>query len=228
MEPPEGSYLCLTVLMMFLALDQSVVIALATRKITNKVTSKIIILLGVVTAVAMLGIATLGLIQVVDTFPLKLIGGVVLIALIVWQNWKSKKEKPEKSSFWGVMAVISIANMVMSIDNSLALAGFAYNSQMMWYGVAIDLPILLILSFTAECLVKRFKILFSIATSILAGMAIYLIATDNLVSYAHPIIAAIAVGIGVFAVELVKIQKARILSETKKHETRFARKEVYS
>jgi len=217
MEPPSSNYIYLMVITIAFAADQSLMIALATKKLT-KVKAKVAIVLAVFAAVAMRAVATLGLLEIEHSIPVKLCGGILLIGFLIWQMITESKQKEAKTSFWGVVMAILVADAVMSLDNTFALVGLTTDLDMLKFGVWINIPVLLITSFIAECLVRRFKVVFIGATAFLVGTAGYLIMTDKIISFPHPIFAAIAIGVAAFCFGIQKQKEKGKIEGRKKPE----------
>lgn len=125
--------------------DNAVVIALACRSLPKE-TRWLGIALGVLAAIALRIIFTLGL-QAVLSFPyLMLVGGAMLfyIALQLLAGGAPDDADVEAStSVWGAVRTVALADAVMSLDNVLAIAGAAQGRpELIIFGLATSIPLI--------------------------------------------------------------------------------------
>jgi YjbE family integral membrane protein len=125
--------------------DNAVVIALACRSLPPQ-KRRIGIMLGVLAAIALRVVFTLGL-QYVITWPwLKLIGGLLLIGIaiqLVLDAHEDDKVIADSPTLMGAIATIALADVVMSLDNVLAIAGAARGqSWLIVIGLALSIPLI--------------------------------------------------------------------------------------
>lgn len=137
----------------------------------------------------------------------KLIGGLVLIYIAVRLLVPENAERNGVAaaiSLWRVARTVIVADVVLSLDNIIAIAAVARgNLALLLIGVAISIPIVLAGSALITALLARFPILVWAGAALLGWLAGDIMATDPAVSahlaaefgetFAHqiPIVAAI-------------------------------------
>jgi YjbE family integral membrane protein len=127
--------------------DNAVVIALAVRSLPPK-QQKLGIFWGSFAAVALRIVLTWVAVVLLEMPGLRLGGGLLLI----WIAWKLVKpadgdgEEHVKSSanLWEAVKIIVIADLIMSLDNVLAVAAAAKgNIPLLIFGLGLSIPIIL-------------------------------------------------------------------------------------
>lgn len=183
-----GSILQITLLDITLSGDNVSVIALAIRNLPEK-QAKLASLLGVggavIVRVAFTCIITL--ILSIESVPVKLIGGLILIK-ITW-NFLNTKEEEENSSvgsnknLWRAVISIIIADISMGLDNVLAIAGAAHgNLLLIIFGLCLSIPIIFFGAKIIANLMKKYKIIVYIGAALLMYTALAMITEDKLVA----------------------------------------------
>ena len=124
--------------------DNAVVIALACRGLPEK-SRKWGIILGAAVAIVM-RIGFTAIVATLMSWPyLKIIGGVLLLWIAVQLLVENNDEKEVKQSdtIWQAVRVIAIADLVMSLDNVVAIAAAANGSWMLIIlGLTISIPMI--------------------------------------------------------------------------------------
>lgn len=125
--------------------DNAVVIALACRSLP-KDKRWVGIALGVLAAVVLRIIFTLGL-QAILTWPfLMLVGGAMLFYIaiqLVTGGAPEENDVQSSTSVWGAVRTVALADMVMSLDNVLAIAGAAHGKpELIVFGLATSIPLI--------------------------------------------------------------------------------------
>ncbi len=166
--------------------DNAVVIAMAVRSLPAK-QQKLGIFWGSFGAVA-LRIGLTWVAALLLGMPgLRLGGGLLLI----WIAWKLVKpadgegEEHVKSSanLWEAVKVIIMADLVMSLDNVLAVAAAAKGSvPLLIFGLALSIPIILCCSAIIAKLMNRYAWLVVVGGAILGKVAGEMLVTDPLVA----------------------------------------------
>jgi YjbE family integral membrane protein len=168
--------------------DNAVVIALACRNLPPR-QRRIGILLGAGAAVVLRIIFTV-LVQFLFNVPwLKLVGGLLLfwiaIKLLASDDHAEGDDKiAGGSSLWEAVKIVAIADIVMSLDNVLAIAGAAEAAppeQRLWLiimGLVISIPLVVAGSTLIMGLLARFPILVWAGAALLGWIAGELIATE--------------------------------------------------
>ena len=138
--------LAIIVIDLVLAGDNAIVIALAARSLPPHLQKQAIVW-GAVGAIAVRSAMTLVVVWLLKIPGLLLVGGALLIwiayRLLLPENGESDGENVRPAvSFWGAIQTIVVADMVMGLDNVLAVAGAAQGSYLLVVlGLLISVPI---------------------------------------------------------------------------------------
>jgi YjbE family integral membrane protein len=138
--------------------DNAVVIALACRGLPEK-SRKWGIIMGAGVAIVM-RIGFTAIVATLMSWPyLKIIGGVLLLWIAVQLLVENNDEKEVKQSdtIWQAVRVIAIADLVMSLDNVVAIAAAANGSWMLIIlGLTISIPMIVFGAQLVIMLIERF------------------------------------------------------------------------
>jgi YjbE family integral membrane protein len=167
--------------------DNAVVIALACRNLPPR-QRRMGILLGAGAAVVLRIIFTV-LIQFLFNMPwLKLVGGLLLfwiaVKLLTGDDHADDSKVQGGSSLWEAVKIVAIADIVMSLDNVLAIAGAAESADpelRIWLiimGLVISIPLVVAGSTLIMSLLSRYPILVWAGAALLGWIAGELIATE--------------------------------------------------
>jgi YjbE family integral membrane protein len=165
--------------------DNAVVIALAVRSLPPK-QQKLGIFWGAIGAVILRIVLTFIAVKLLEVPALRLAGGLTL----VWVTWKllhqssDDGEEHVKSSanLMEAIKVIIVADLIMSLDNVLAVAAAAKGSLVLLiFGLGLSIPIVLFCSALIAMLMNRYPWLVLLGGLILGKVAGELIVTDALV-----------------------------------------------
>ncbi|MDH7796498.1 MULTISPECIES: TerC family protein [unclassified Beijerinckia] len=124
--------------------DNAVVIALACRGLTAD-NRKWGIILGAGVAILLRILFTAVVTELMQLPFLKIIGGVLLLWIAVQLLIENADEKDikESSNIWGAVRVIAVADLVMSLDNVVAIAAAAHgNWLLIIIGLGISIPLI--------------------------------------------------------------------------------------
>jgi YjbE family integral membrane protein len=160
--------------------DNAVVIALACRGLPEH-QRKWGILLGAVVAIAMRIVFTGFAMQLLSYPWLMLIGSLLLfwiaIKLIVEDG--EEKDIQESSNIWGAVRTIAIADLVMSLDNVVAIAAAAKgNWSLILIGLATSMPLIIFGATLVMWLLTKMPILVWAGAALLGWIAGELIVSD--------------------------------------------------
>lgn len=210
--------------------DNVGVIALAIRNIDPK-SAKKVSMIGISGAIILriFFASILTLIMNVEWLPIKLVGGILLLK-ITWDliNEDDSEEHDEngansENNFWRAVISIVIADLSMSLDNVLAIAGAANgNVWLITFGILINIPIIFFGSQFVADLMKKYKITIYIGGAILMHTALAMILEDKLIiPYVNHIVAfalswllALAVlAYGYFKLKAIKVGKIGLDTE---------------
>ena len=170
--------------------DNAVVIALAARSLPEQ-QQKLAVFWGAAAAVAMRVVLTVFAVALL-TFPfLKLVGGLLLLWIGV------KLLVPEKGggdvrtsdNLWSAIRTILIADLVMSLDNVIAVAAAADSAAptpelaamkytLLILGLAISIPIVIFGSVMMLKVMQRFPIIITLGAALLGWIAGDIMVTD--------------------------------------------------
>lgn len=189
----------ITLLDLALSGDNIGIIALATKNLPEKYAKRASVF-GVVAAVLLriLFACFVTAIISIQWLPVKLVGGLLLVK-ITWDFIKPQKEEEDTSvkvagRFWEAVWVIIIADVSMSLDNVLAIAGAANgNFGLIIFGILLNIPVLFFGSRFVANLMNKYAIVIYMAGAILAHTAIKMILEDRLISTHVPHMAILIV-----------------------------------
>ena len=153
-----------------LAGDNAVVIAMAVRSLPERQRRKGIFW-GALAAVAMRVAITIVAVQLLAIPYLSAVGG----ALVLWIAAKLLvQEAPDEAgvrtaaNFWQAIRLIMFADLVMSTDNILAIAGASGGSKaLVLFGLALSIPIVMFCSALIAMLMDRYPWLAYVGAGIL-------------------------------------------------------------
>lgn len=169
--------------------DNAVVIALACRKLPPQ--QRIWgVVLGTVVAIS-LRVVFAGLVTTLMQIAyLKLIGGALLLWIAVKllgpeENGKSN-EVQAVDNLWRAIRIVAIADVVMSLDNVIAIAAVAerfeapHNYALLMFGLAVSIPLIMAGAALVMALLERFPIVVWAGAALLGWIAGEIIAKDPL------------------------------------------------
>jgi len=161
--------------------DNAVVIALAARSLPAQ-QQKQAIFWGSGAAVVMRIIFTVAAVELLRLPFLKIVGGALLLWIAVQLLLPEDEDEAhgEKSvSIWSAMKTILIADLVMSLDNVIAVAAAAKGSlALLIIGLAISIPLVILGSTLLLKVMERFPIVITIGAALLGWVAGEMFVTD--------------------------------------------------
>ena len=192
--------------------DNAVVIALACRMLPPKQRMWGIIL-GAGAAVLLRIIFTVVVTQIMSMPFLKLIGGIALlwiaIKLIVPSHSHGEGDVEAADSLWRAVRIVAIADIIMSLDNVIAIAAAAKgNVALLVIGLAVSIPLIIAGAAMIMALLDRFPILVWAGAALLGWIVGEVIATDPAI--ANPLRASLGAD-GAHTVELAAAAVGAIL-----------------
>ncbi len=163
--------------------DNAVIIALASQRLSEKM-KKRVMLFGCLAAVALRILLTSVAVTLLELPYLKIMGGLVLV-WIAYKLMASSHDDvncKEASCVMEAVKTILIADAVMSMDNVLALAAVARNSQheylFLMFGLLLSLPIVMFGASMVSRLLERYPVLVYVGSGILLYAAGELIVSE--------------------------------------------------
>lgn len=167
--------------------DNAVVIALACRSLPDKYRNKAV-LAGSAGAVAIRVLFCL-IISWLMTIPaIKLIGGVLLlwigVKLMVPEHEGEGEGIKSSASIWGAIQTIVVADVVMSLDNVIAIVAAAGgNIVLIVIGLLMSVPLIIFGSQLLMKVLNRFPLLVTAGAGLLGWLGGEIMAGDSLVHH---------------------------------------------
>jgi len=165
--------------------DNAVVIALAARSLPPK-QQKLAVIWGAAAAVVLRIILTAVAIELLKISFLKLIGGVLLfwiaIKLLVPED-DDGGDVASSSHLIGAIKTILIADLVMSLDNVIAVAAVAKGSMVLLVlGLVISIPLVVFGATILMKLMDRYPIIITVGAALIGYVAGEMLVTDPVVN----------------------------------------------
>jgi YjbE family integral membrane protein len=161
--------------------DNAIVIALACRALPPKQRFWGIIL-GAGAAVGLRIFFTVILAYVLELPWLRLIGGLLLLWIaikLLVQDEADEASVESSDNLWGAVRTVAIADVVMSLDNVLAIAAAAHgNMALIVFGLAISIPLIVAGATLIMALLTRFPLLVWAGAGLLGWIAGELMVED--------------------------------------------------
>jgi YjbE family integral membrane protein len=177
--------------------DNAIVIALACRALPPR-QRMIGIILGAGAAVLLRIVFTVVIQQLLGVPWLKLIGGLILLWIAVKLLLGEESDEGSVRSgtnVWDAVKIVAIADIVMSLDNVLAIAAAAGpNTGLIILGLIISIPLVVFGATLLTWLLDRIPLLVWAGSALLGWVAGELLATDPVLL---PYIADLAQSMGV-------------------------------
>ena len=165
--------------------DNAVVIALACRALPRRQRAWGIIL-GAGAAVVLRIVFTVGLQVVLELPYLRFVGGLLLVYIAVKllvQEEASEDTVASSETLWGAIRTVAIADIVMSLDNVLAIAAAARGQPMLIaFGLLVSIPLIVAGATLIMAILGKFPILVWAGAALLGWIAGQLIVEDPISS----------------------------------------------
>ncbi|MBF5004930.1 TerC family protein [Diaphorobacter caeni] len=202
--------------------DNAVVIALAARSLPP-VQQKKAIMIGSGAAVVLRIVLTVVAAKLLELSFLQIIGGVLLLWIGYQLLTGDDDEEGESKGSGGMVAAVRtilIADLVMSLDNVIAVAATAQgNMVLLILGLAISIPLVIFGSTLMIKLMERFPVIVTLGAALIGWVGGETIVNDNILhdyALSHPWLHYVAAAAGAILVVAVgKYVKAR--NESKVH-----------
>ena len=202
-----------------LAGDNAVVIALAVRTLPPK-ERMLGIVLGSAVAVALRVVLTFVAVQLLTVHYIKLVGGLLILWIAVkllLDNTCEKQHVKEAGGLWQAVWLILVADITMSIDNVLAVAGASKGSfSLLLFGLGLSIPLVVFTSNLLAKLMDRYPVIIYCGAALLGKVGGEMIMTDRLVAdhlqpavwLIHAVEGMMAIGVILVALALRPRRKA--------------------
>jgi YjbE family integral membrane protein len=188
--------------------DNAIVIALACRSLPPR--QRVIgIILGAGAAVVLRILFTIIVQWLFDVPWLKLVGGLVLFWIAVkllLTDEASDENVRSGASVWEAVKIVAVADIVMSLDNVLAIAAAAGgNMNLIIFGLIISIPLVVFGATLLTWLLDRMPILVWAGAALLGWVAGELLATEPIL---QPFVLNLADSLGVTAKMVARVVEA--------------------
>jgi YjbE family integral membrane protein len=170
----------ITLINLILSGDNAVVIALASRNLPHD-QRKRAVLWGSAGAVILRILLTLVAALLLKIPYVQFFGGIALVYIAINLLADEHKEVSCEGacSFWGAIKVIIFADLIMSLDNVLAIAGVADGHLgLLIFGLALSVPLVVFGSQLLMSLMDKFPIIIYVGAAILAWTAAKMMVAD--------------------------------------------------
>ena len=165
--------------------DNAVVIAMAARSLPTHQQRKAIIY-GSAAAIVMRIVLTIVAVQMLQVPYLKILGALALlwIGIQLLLDTEEEGEVKEVGTMAAAIRTILIADLVMSIDNVIAVAAAAsrapesYRIVLLVIGLATSIPLIIIGSTLLMKIMERFPIIITLGAALLGWLAGEMFVTD--------------------------------------------------
>lgn len=162
--------------------ENALVIAMATKGLPEELRKKAI-LWGTFGAVGVRFLCVLALTYLLLIPGLKLVGGLLLLYI----GWRLVTDTQEhsieaKTTFWGAISTIVVADAVMGLDNALGIAGAAGGNWLfIIFGLLISVPIIIYGSTYISKLLEKYPNSIYIGSFVLFAVAFQMITTEKFI-----------------------------------------------
>jgi len=188
-----------------LAGDNAIVIGLAARHVPKQHQKKVI-LWGTAGAIVVRSLLTLIVVWLLNIPGLLLAGGLLLVWIAYKLLVQEKKhgEMELGDNLWSAVKTIVIADVVMGLDNVLAVAGAAHGSFLLVVvGLLISVPIVVWGSTIILTWVERYPSIIYLGAGVLAWTAAKMIADEPLLNQLFLDYSMLKLGLGPLVVAAV-------------------------
>lgn len=207
--------------------DNAVVIALAARSLPPAQQKKAV-LFGSGAAVVLRIALTVVAVQLLALPYLQIVGGLLLLWIgtqLLGDGDEGEGESKEYGSLMAAVRTILIADLVMSLDNVIAVAAAAKGSTtLLIFGLAISIPLVIFGSTLMIRLMERYPVVVTFGAALIGWVGGETIFSDNVLKplvedlhwlhYAGPALgAAIVLGTGTMLARRGSAQQARASDE---------------
>ncbi|WP_371371491.1 TerC family protein [Sporomusa aerivorans] len=205
----------ITLINLILSGDNAVVIALASRNLPLEQRKKAV-LWGSAGAVILRILLTLVAALLLQIPYVQFLGGLALvyIAINLLADEHREVSCAGASSFWEAIKVIIFADLIMSLDNVLAIAGVANGHLgLLIFGLALSVPLVVFGSQLLMSLMDRYPILIYLGSAILAWTAAKMMLADAVLGiWLQPYALLLEIGVTLLVLAVGYLRKKRVKS----------------
>lgn len=179
-----AALLSIVLIDLILAGDNAVIIAMAVRSLPRKQRQKGI-LFGSGAAVLLRVVLTFFAAQLLQTPYLKFVGGLFILWIAVKlfiEGNPGEEIHREPKTIWQAMWVIVVADITMSVDNVLAVAGASKgNLFLLIFGLGLSIPFVVFTSSLLSMLMDKYPFIIYIGAAVLGKVGAEMIFTDPII-----------------------------------------------
>lgn len=179
-----AALLSIVLIDLILAGDNAVIIAMAVRSLPRKQRQKGI-LFGSGAAVLLRVVLTFFAAQLLQTPYLKFVGGLFILWIAVKlfiEGNPGEEIHREPKTIWQAMWVIVVADITMSVDNVLAVAGASKgNLFLLIFGLGLSIPFVVFTSSLLSMLMDKYPFIIYIGAAVLGKVGAEMIFTDPVI-----------------------------------------------
>ncbi len=161
--------------------DNAVVIALAARNLAPR-HRKLAIFWGSLGAIALRVVLTVAAVELLKVPFLQFVGGLLLIWIAVKlliEDDAADAAQRAHTDLFGAIRTILIADVVMSLDNTLAIAGVAQgDALLLTIGLVLSIPLIVLGSTLIMKIMDRFPVVVYLGAALIAWTAGEMIDSD--------------------------------------------------
>ena len=175
-----SALLSIIVINLILSGDNAVVIALAVNTLPKKQRLWGMILGSLLAVVLRIGLTFFAAQLLLISF-LKLLGGLLIawIAVKMFLEGNEENKVETAAGLWSAVRIIVIADLIMSIDNVLAVAGASGgNMFLLLFGLGTSIPLVIGTSALLSMLMDKYPIIITIGAAVLGKVAGEMVITD--------------------------------------------------
>jgi YjbE family integral membrane protein len=169
--------------------DNAVLIAMAVRGLSKDQRKKGVIF-GTATAVLLRVVLTFFVALLLGAPFLKLAGGALIlwIAINLLMEQDAEEKEEQTTTLWQAVKIIIVADLTMSLDNVLGVAGAAGgNMFLLLFGLGVSIPIVILTSNLISTLMDKYPIIVLIGAAILGRVGGEMMITDPFIEkWFHP------------------------------------------
>lgn len=200
-----------------LAGDNALVIALAVRSLPER-QRRIGSALGAAVAVVLRAAITFAAVKLLDVPYIKLAGGLFVLYIAVKVFVDAEEPEPEAAApghIWRAVWYIVFADITMSTDNVLAIAGAAHGSlPLILFGLAVSIPFVVLSSNLWIAMMNRYPWTLYLGSAILGQVGADMVLRDDFMARALQL-SQTAIYAAEAAAVVVVLIVSRVLSKRK-------------
>jgi YjbE family integral membrane protein len=175
------SFFSIILIDLILSGDNAVVIAMAVKTLP-RAKRRMGIFVGVGAAVALRVLFTFFAARFLQVEFIKCVGGVLILWIAVKlfiDDAPEEEEHRKVQSIWHAMWIIMVADITMSLDNILAVAGACKGSMvLLLFGLGLSIPLIIFTSSLLSMLMDKYPFIIYIGSAILGQVGGEMIMTD--------------------------------------------------